>query len=278
MRVFSLPSHTIRNGRTASLEPRSAAGPSVEPRSRHRMRKPRRLRGLVLAVEWLRLDHPMWGKPKLGPIPRKQGFAAGDATVGRIAGELIRRGAVAKVPALIRKAAARPAPATSCKSTRSPSRPLPDAPSNTSTPAIRRPNGPSRDLTDGHREKRRRLPRPRSSPQCRTPSKPSRSTADRSSWPSSRQPAPQRKPHSMFCRMFWRRDRPSSMGVECCNGVWRYEFHAGTAPSNRQNRRPCRGLPAPQQSPKTARSPCRKNPSLICREPGHLLARHRFDI
>ncbi len=94
----------------------------VELRCRrpHRMRKPRRPRELVLAVEGLRLDHPMWGKQKLGPILRKQGFAISDATVGRIVGELIRRGVVAKVAALIRKAAARSAPKKRPHATRKP--------------------------------------------------------------------------------------------------------------------------------------------------------------
>src|SRR5271165_1315799 len=55
-------------------------------------------------------DHPMWGKEKLGPILRKQGFVTSNATVGRIIGALIRRGTVQPVPALIRKVAARTAP------------------------------------------------------------------------------------------------------------------------------------------------------------------------
>ena len=62
----------------------------------------------------------MWGKLKLGPILRKQGFAVSDATVGRIVGELIRRGVAAKVPALIRKAAARSAPEKRPRATRKP--------------------------------------------------------------------------------------------------------------------------------------------------------------
>jgi putative transposase len=75
-----------------------------------RLRQPRRPQGLAEAVERLRLDHPMWGKEKLGPILRKQGYATSDATVGRIIGALIRRGTVQPVPALIRKVAARTAP------------------------------------------------------------------------------------------------------------------------------------------------------------------------
>lgn len=84
----------------------------AEPLSRRprRMRPPNRPRGLTEAVERLRLDHPMWGKEKLGPILRKQGCAASNATVGRIVSALIRRGTIQPVPALIRKLAARTAP------------------------------------------------------------------------------------------------------------------------------------------------------------------------
>jgi putative transposase len=81
----------------------------AEPVSRRprRVRQPTRPRGLADAVERLRLDHPMWGKEKLGPILRSQGWATSNATVGRILGDLIGRGRVAAVPALIRKVAAR---------------------------------------------------------------------------------------------------------------------------------------------------------------------------
>ena len=81
----------------------------AEPLSRRprRMRQQSRPQGLAAAVERLRLDHPMWGKEKLGPILRDQGFATSNATVGRVIGDLIGRGRVQAVPALIRKVAAR---------------------------------------------------------------------------------------------------------------------------------------------------------------------------
>ncbi len=84
----------------------------ADPLSRRprRVRQPQRPQGLAEAVERLRLDHPMWGKEKLGPILRKQGYPASNATVGRIIGALIRRGTVQPVPALIRKVAAKAAP------------------------------------------------------------------------------------------------------------------------------------------------------------------------
>ena len=84
----------------------------AEPLSRRprRVRQPKRPPGLAGAVERLRRDHPMWGKEKLGPILRKQGYPTSNATVGRIIGALIARGAVQSAPALIRKVAARSAP------------------------------------------------------------------------------------------------------------------------------------------------------------------------
>ena len=66
----------------------------------HRVRSPNRPQGLAAEVERLRLDFPMWGKSKIGPIVRELGFAVSDATVGRILSELIKRGRVPAVPAL----------------------------------------------------------------------------------------------------------------------------------------------------------------------------------
>ena len=69
-------------------------------------RRPKRVRAktwtpaLVRAVERLRLDFPMWGRAKLGPLVRAQGFTASDATVGRIIARLAERGVVQKVPDL----------------------------------------------------------------------------------------------------------------------------------------------------------------------------------
>jgi len=74
-----------------------------------RSRRPRRLRpkswssALIRAVEALRLDYPMWGKAKLGPLLRAQGFTATDATVGRILKSLVDRGVVTPVPNLRRR-------------------------------------------------------------------------------------------------------------------------------------------------------------------------------
>ncbi len=79
-----------------------------EPRSK----RPRRLRAktwspaLVEAVEALRLDHPMWGRAKLGPLLRREGFVVSDATVGRIIAHLVARGVVEPVPLLRRKGSA----------------------------------------------------------------------------------------------------------------------------------------------------------------------------
>jgi putative transposase len=80
-----------------------------EKRSEPRSRRPTRQRpkswssDLVQAVERLRLDYPMWGRAKLGPLVRAEGFAASDATVGRIIKSLVERGVVTPVPILRRR-------------------------------------------------------------------------------------------------------------------------------------------------------------------------------
>jgi putative transposase len=82
------------------------------PKSRrpHRLRQRAWSPALRAEVERLRLDHPMWGKEKFGPILRGQGFAVSNATVGRIIQSLIARGRVPRVGDLIRKVARRTQP------------------------------------------------------------------------------------------------------------------------------------------------------------------------
>ena len=78
-----------------------------------RSRRPHRIRpkswtpALRQAVERLRQDFPMWGRAKLGPLARAEGFGASDATVGRILAELVARGVVQAVPALRKRPYAR---------------------------------------------------------------------------------------------------------------------------------------------------------------------------
>jgi transposase InsO family protein len=76
-----------------------------EPKSRrpHRVRRNSWTPQLRAEVERLRLDFPMWGKDKLGPILRRTGFTVSNATVGRILKSLVDRGRVMPVPQLIRK-------------------------------------------------------------------------------------------------------------------------------------------------------------------------------
>ncbi|MDP1702096.1 MAG: hypothetical protein Q8L53_14210 [Aestuariivirga sp.] len=87
-------------------------------------RRPKRTRArswssnLVAAVERLRLDFPMWGRAKIGPLVRVEGFCACDATVGRIIGHLVNRGVVQPVPALRKRSHARRAGARSGASPR----------------------------------------------------------------------------------------------------------------------------------------------------------------
>ena len=74
----------------------------LEPKSR----RPSRRRAnswtpvLIAAVERLRLDYPMWGRAKLGPLLRREGFAVCDATVGRILKSLVAKGRISSVPTL----------------------------------------------------------------------------------------------------------------------------------------------------------------------------------
>ena len=101
--------------RAAGLTAERAAGASRSTLDRWRKRaqplsrRPRRVRGtnrpagLAAAVERLRLDFPMWGRAKIGPLVRELGFAVSDATAGRILSDLIRRGRVPAVPAPLRK-------------------------------------------------------------------------------------------------------------------------------------------------------------------------------
>jgi putative transposase len=49
----------------------------------------------------------MWGRAKLGPLVREQGFALSAATVGRIIAQLVARGAVQPVLTLRRRPYAR---------------------------------------------------------------------------------------------------------------------------------------------------------------------------
>ena len=77
----------------------------LEPKSRRplRMRLKSWTSKLVREVQNLRDDYPMWGKAKLGPLLRDQGFQVSDATVGRILRSLMDRGVVQPVPTLRRR-------------------------------------------------------------------------------------------------------------------------------------------------------------------------------
>lgn len=79
------------------------------PKSRrpHRVRPKSWTPALREAVERLRQDFPMWGRAKLGPLLRGEGFPVSDATVGRIIASLVARGVVEPVPTLRRRPYAR---------------------------------------------------------------------------------------------------------------------------------------------------------------------------
>lgn len=81
----------------------------LEPKSRrpHRVKQKTWTPQLVQAVERLRLDFPMWGRAKIGPLVRAEGFTASDSTVGRIIAHLVQRGVAQPVPTLRRRPHAR---------------------------------------------------------------------------------------------------------------------------------------------------------------------------
>jgi transposase InsO family protein len=81
--------------------------PELRPRRPKRMRAKSWSSALIASIERLRLDYPMWGRAKIGPLVRAQGFTASDATVGRIIGHLVGRGVAQPVPALRRRSQAR---------------------------------------------------------------------------------------------------------------------------------------------------------------------------
>jgi len=108
----------MANGLTAGQAARAVGEPrstlyrwrnDAEPKSRrpHRVRPKTWSPALRQAVERLRQDFPMWGRAKLGPLVRAEGFAVSDATVGRILASLVARGVVQSVPALRRRPYAR---------------------------------------------------------------------------------------------------------------------------------------------------------------------------
>ena len=68
--------------------------PSLEGRSHRpqRLRRPTWSRELALAVLHLREERPRWGKDKLGPLLREQGWEVSTSMVGRILRHLKERG------------------------------------------------------------------------------------------------------------------------------------------------------------------------------------------
>lgn len=77
----------------------------AEPLSRrpHRIKPKRWSPALIAEIERLRDDFPMWGRAKLGPLLREQGFDVSNATTGRIIAHLVKRGRVVAVPTLRRR-------------------------------------------------------------------------------------------------------------------------------------------------------------------------------
>jgi putative transposase len=108
----------MADGLTASQAAKAVGAPRAslyrwQARAEPLSRRPRRARrpgftpALAAAVERLRLDFPMWGREKLGPLLRQDGFAVSNATVGRILAKLVAHGVVMSVPALRKRPYAR---------------------------------------------------------------------------------------------------------------------------------------------------------------------------
>jgi transposase InsO family protein len=81
--------------------------PQARSRRPHRVRTRTWSNALIRTVEALRLDYPMWGRAKLGPLLRAEGFNVSDATVGRIIAHLVARGVVTPVPVVAKAARTR---------------------------------------------------------------------------------------------------------------------------------------------------------------------------
>ena len=101
----------VSDGLTAEAAARAVGVPRStlyrwEKDATPKSRRPRRVRPrtwtseLRQAVERLRQDFPMWGRAKLGPLVRAEGFAVSDATVGRIIADPAAHGVVEPGPAL----------------------------------------------------------------------------------------------------------------------------------------------------------------------------------
>lgn len=99
----------MADGLTAEQAARAVGAPRAtlyrwEKSPALRSRRPRRVRArswshdLVRAVERLRADFPMWGRAKIGPLLRAEGFAVSDSTAGRVIAHLVARGAAIPVP------------------------------------------------------------------------------------------------------------------------------------------------------------------------------------
>jgi transposase InsO family protein len=79
------------------------------PRRPHRARQPTWTAQLVEAVQQLRERYPRWGKDKLTPLLRAAGWSVSTSMVGRILGDLRKRGILVEPPPL-RLSVRRPRP------------------------------------------------------------------------------------------------------------------------------------------------------------------------
>ncbi len=288
MQVFGLPGHLIRSARSASRSTLHRWRKRAAPLNRrpHRLRGPNRPAGAQAAVERLRLDFPMWGKAKIGPLVRELGFAVSDATVGRILGDLIRRGRVPAAPDLLRKLGPRSAAKKRPYAVRKPE-----------TVAFQKPGDVvqidplSISILPGQAIKQFTAYDPFAKwtvarPYKRATAKNAAEFLDRVR---AQMPDPVRAIQidggsefmavpgpvlgiEQACAdakiplyLLPPRSPKLNGAVERCNGAWRYEFYAcSDLPLDiNKNRRTRRRLPKSLQQPQTPRRPCRNDPGKV---------------
>ena len=215
----------------------------------------------------------MWGRAKLGPLLRREGFLVSDATAGRILAHLVARGVVVPVPqartaAKTRRWTAARHPAVRLPKGLKASKPGglvqidtvfvqtgPSATSSTSTPTARSPNGPSpRPSAAAFLDKvQAAMPFPVKTIQIDGGSE-FRGEFEKTCAEKGvvlYEPPPK---------------RPQLNGaVERCNAAWRYEFYAVYDLPSRldQLNEHIDSLSPSLQTPQTQRSPCRTNPGTV---------------
>ena len=96
-RTFQISRATLYRWRQA-FDPEEPASLSEHSRRPHHVRRPHWPPALVAAVGRLRQQYPRWGRAKLTVLLHREGFRPSASTVGRILGDLRRRGRLHEPP------------------------------------------------------------------------------------------------------------------------------------------------------------------------------------